>query len=319
MQHSRSFYLSLQSLPSKKRDFVGLCYLVARLADTLSDSGRWSSSLRVKYLDLWEDRLRKSSSTDWEINESLGTFTENEIELLLAGQGILENFFKFETADRDIALDLFSTLFKGMRWFIDNFKDANVSEPCFAVADRQVFDWYCYSHAGCVGRFWVQIFGLPVDRENLAIEYGKALERINILRDLVDDREQGRVLLPRSELQAYGLRTDKPWLEGDAWSKYQSDYIRETRKMLIYGTQFCDSIPFNNFKLRFSSMIPLKIGWQSLDLFEAEKEKTQTTKISRREVGNILRESIVDLALNRRLNRRYIRRMERNENLYPHG
>ena len=296
-----------------------MSYLVARLADTLADSGSWDSKLRLKYLDLWESRLRKASSSQWEIAESLGTFTKSEIELLLAGQGILENFFTYEAVDRDKALDLFSTLFKGMRWFVNSFTEAEAAAPCFAIADRATFDWYCYSHAGCVGRFWVQIFELPPDRENLAIEYGKALERINILRDLVDDRKQGRILLPKADLQTHGFQTDRPWLELEIWPSFLSDYIRETRKMLLYGAQFCDSIPFMNFRLRFSSMIPLKIGWCSLDLFEREKEKSQTTKISRREVGGILRESVVDLALNRRLNERYMRRLERNEDLHAHG
>ena len=42
---SRSFYLSLQVLPSQIRDQVGLLYLLARVADTMADTGEESNLL----------------------------------------------------------------------------------------------------------------------------------------------------------------------------------------------------------------------------------------------------------------------------------
>ena len=71
---------------------------------------------------------------------------------------------------------------------------------------------YCRRVAGAIGRVSLAIFGLrggaEVDRdeaERLADELGVAMQLTNILRDLREDAENGRVYLPSEDLARFGL------------------------------------------------------------------------------------------------------------------
>jgi phytoene synthase len=71
---------------------------------------------------------------------------------------------------------------------------------------------YCRRVAGAIGRVCLAIFGLrrgqPVDRaraERLADELGVAMQLTNILRDLREDAENGRVYLPAEDLRRFGV------------------------------------------------------------------------------------------------------------------
>jgi phytoene synthase len=74
---------------------------------------------------------------------------------------------------------------------------------------------YCRRVAGTIGRLCLAIFGLR-DRtqaaraERLADELGVALQLTNILRDVREDAETGRIYLPAGELAAGGLPGEDP-------------------------------------------------------------------------------------------------------------
>ena len=65
---------------------------------------------------------------------------------------------------------------------------------------------YCRSVAGSVGRLSLGIFGATVEPKaiQLADDLGVALQLTNILRDVVEDRERGRVYLPASDARKVG-------------------------------------------------------------------------------------------------------------------
>ena len=70
---------------------------------------------------------------------------------------------------------------------------------------------YCRRVAGAIGRVCLAIFGLREDAavapdpERLADDLGVALQLTNILRDLREDAENGRVYLPREDLRRFGV------------------------------------------------------------------------------------------------------------------
>jgi len=65
---------------------------------------------------------------------------------------------------------------------------------------------YCRSVAGSVGRLSLGIFGATVEPKaiQLADDLGVALQLTNILRDVVEDRERGRVYLPACDARRVG-------------------------------------------------------------------------------------------------------------------
>ena len=71
---------------------------------------------------------------------------------------------------------------------------------------------YCRRVAGAIGRVCLAIFSLSgraaadhADAERLADDLGVALQLTNILRDVREDAENGRVYLPGEDLRRFGL------------------------------------------------------------------------------------------------------------------
>lgn len=70
---------------------------------------------------------------------------------------------------------------------------------------------YCRRVAGAVGMLSIHAFGArePAARE-IAVVLGEALQITNILRDLAEDAELGRLYLPRELLSAAGIESSEP-------------------------------------------------------------------------------------------------------------
>ena len=96
-------------------------------------------------------------------------------------------------------------------------------EHLHAMLDGQVMDMtrrryetfeqlagYCHNVAGVVGLVCISVWGVR-DRPtagDLAAKRGLALQLTNILRDLVEDAQRGRVYLPADELERFGCPAD---------------------------------------------------------------------------------------------------------------
>jgi len=74
-----------------------------------------------------------------------------------------------------------------------------------------MLDLYCDRVASAVGRLSVKVFGMPdAPGIELAHNLGRGLQLTNILRDLDEDAEIGRLYLPREALDAAGITSDEP-------------------------------------------------------------------------------------------------------------
>src|SRR4051794_33854682 len=74
-------------------------------------------------------------------------------------------------------------------------------------ADFAELDGYCRRVAGAVGVACVAVYGS--DDVERAATLGVALQLINIMRDVREDWQLGRVYLPQDELSAYGVGEDE--------------------------------------------------------------------------------------------------------------
>src|SRR5205807_558151 len=64
---------------------------------------------------------------------------------------------------------------------------------------------YCYHVASVVGLACIHVWGFADERAKvLAEDAGVAFQLTNILRDLREDAERGRVYLPEEDLQRFG-------------------------------------------------------------------------------------------------------------------
>lgn len=83
--------------------------------------------------------------------------------------------------------------------------EADVNSPLTAP-DTPVLQSYCRQVAGTVGVMAVHIFGRP-DATTFALCLAEALQLTNILRDIAEDAERGRLYLPHPCLVAAGIAT----------------------------------------------------------------------------------------------------------------
>src|SRR6185437_2553023 len=77
--------------------------------------------------------------------------------------------------------------------------------------DMATLDLYCARVAAAVGHLSVHVFGDPSpDAHAVADSLGRALQLTNILRDLDEDAQRGRLYLPREILDRHGIATTDP-------------------------------------------------------------------------------------------------------------
>ena len=81
-------------------------------------------------------------------------------------------------------------------------------EPRRIQTFQELYD-YCYHVASVVGLTIVHIFGFEnPDALRLAERCGVAFQLTNILRDVREDAEHGRVYLPAEDLERFGVKTE---------------------------------------------------------------------------------------------------------------
>jgi phytoene synthase len=104
--------------------------------------------------------------------------------------------------DFDLSREDFLTVIDGME--MDALED--IRAPNFSMLDL-----YCDRVASAVGRLSVCVFGLERGTGKLLSHHlGRALQLTNILRDLDEDADIGRLYLPREALRQAGIDTTEP-------------------------------------------------------------------------------------------------------------
>jgi squalene synthase HpnD len=168
-----SFYRGMRVLPPDRRLAMYAIYAFCRLVDDVADEPAPIEEKRAG-LDGW--RARVAGLYD-------GVASGPVERVLLA-------------AVRRFALrrEDFLAVIEGMQM------DA---EAAIVAPDRAVLDLYCDRVASAVGRLSVRAFGDASEwADRVAWHLGRALQLTNILRDLAEDAERGRLYLAREWLDA---------------------------------------------------------------------------------------------------------------------
>jgi phytoene synthase len=101
---------------------------------------------------------------------------------------------------------LFSIPIQYFHWIIDG------AEMDLAANRYDTFEAlyrYCFSVASAVGLISIQIFGYSEECAKKYAEYcGVAFQLTNILRDLKEDTQMGRIYLPREDLERFHYRPE---------------------------------------------------------------------------------------------------------------
>jgi squalene synthase HpnD len=174
-----SFARGMKVLPPDRRYAMFAIYAFCRLVDDVADEESPLAD-RLPRLDAWRDRIaglyqgRANDALDRVLASAIGRYALRQ-------------------ADFDAVIDGMQT-------------DA---ETVVVAPDPAAYDLYCDQVASAVGRLSVRAFGdSSADADRVAHHLGRALQTTNILRDLGEDAERGRLYLPSDVLDQAGIPHD---------------------------------------------------------------------------------------------------------------
>ena len=187
-KHAKTFYLASRFLPQKQQKPIFAIYALLRTVDDVVDTA--------------EERLEQGLITREEISRMLESW-KSKLKACYAGQ--VENdpimmawhdTLKSYTIPIELPLDLMD----GVAMDIE-FKPFETFEELYV---------YCYKVASVVGLITAEIFGYS-NKEALqhAIELGIAMQLTNILRDVGEDVNRGRIYLPLEDLRRFNYSSEE--------------------------------------------------------------------------------------------------------------
>ncbi|HTA43080.1 MAG TPA: phytoene/squalene synthase family protein [Bryobacteraceae bacterium] len=179
-KRARNFYYSFVLLPREKKNAMCAMYAFMRYCDDLSDEPGATRGA----IDRWRQALTDALAGRPDNNLMWPAFLDAVVRYSIPHEYFYEMI-------EGVASDLESR----------------------AIATFAELYQYCYQVASVVGLTTVHVFGFasPDSREAalpLAEQCGIAFQLTNILRDVREDAELGRVYIPLEDLDGFGVRVD---------------------------------------------------------------------------------------------------------------
>jgi farnesyl-diphosphate farnesyltransferase len=197
---SRSFALVIQTLPRSLRVSVCIFYLVLRALDTIEDDMTAFRSDRSKKVVLLRTFASKLSKPSWALK---GLGTEDEKALLEQFPKVLSVYHTLSKEDQAIVHETCLSMGNGMADFVE--KDIRLG-----TASVEEYNLYCHIVAGLVGQGLTRLFVAHGNEDKSLLtkmteanEMGLFLQKTNIIRDYLEDLQEGRTFWPRSLWKRY--------------------------------------------------------------------------------------------------------------------
>ena len=173
-QSKTNFYYSFLFLPKLKREAIETVYAFCRLVDDIVDEDLKVDNAQTE-LELWRIEIKQCF---------IGTPTTS-----------LGKSLKEVINHVPIKQEYFQDLITGMEMDLNKCRYSSFAE----------LEKYCYHVAGVIGLMCIEIFGYKeASTKEYAINLGKALQLVNIARDLKEDASRDRVYLPQDEMLRFG-------------------------------------------------------------------------------------------------------------------
>ncbi len=305
---SRSFYLSLKELPNSIRPQVSLLYMLARTSDTIADSEQGDASDLLLALESYNDFSQGKTSNLMDIS-SLAESQRNKSEasLLRNVEKIVSKIADFSESDQKAIRHCLGIIIGGQ--ILDLQRFSSDEGTILSLESDEELDDYAYRVAGSVGEFWTRmsldhIFKLK--EENMEVElfekgirFGKALQMINILRDIPADLSLGRCYIPRSKLEGYGI-TPTDLLEPSSMDSFRplyDEYLDLTDEYLTSAVQYIEMLPHWKFRLRAACMFPVIIGKRTVSKLREGNvlDPSNRIKIDRSEIKDVIKKVVLSV------------------------
>jgi len=192
-QWAKTFYLGTLLLPKEKRKAIWAIYVWCRRTDEIMDS---------------VEALTKSQD---ELSDNLDEWEENT-----------KNVFKGNIKSEldSVLLDTIEKYPQSIQPYLDMIDGQRMDLNKFRYKDFDELKLYCYRVAGTVGLMTQNVMGIDSaytsapwsakpDPSEAAIALGIANQLTNILRDVGEDRQRGRIYLPQEDIEKFNYSEEK--------------------------------------------------------------------------------------------------------------
>jgi 15-cis-phytoene synthase len=186
-KRAKNFYYSFLLLDTQQRDSMCAVYAYMRYCDDLSDDPANSDKEAVRRsIAMWRMELNRALNSEAVSEET--------------GDHILWPAFADTVKRYDIPHRFFHEMIDGI---------LSDLEPQRMETFDELYR-YCYQVASVVGLTIIHIFGFDSIRALLLAEKcGVAFQLTNILRDVREDAKLGRIYLPKTDLDKFGVTVDQ--------------------------------------------------------------------------------------------------------------
>ena len=217
----------------------------------------------------------------------------------------LEESETLTESDRKEIRKLLDIIISGQILDLERFTDAS-GDKIVALTDDNELDDYTYRVAGSVGEFWTHmslnhLLSITDDKKNIlferAVNFGKSLQLINILRDLPEDLRMGRCYIPNQALHDIGMSAEE-LLESDNIERFRplfDSYLDLAEDYLDDAVEYIKMLPKRQIRLRLSCLLPVLIGQRTLQLMREENilDSGNRIKVLRDEIKKIMRRAFL--------------------------
>ncbi len=292
---SRTFAVGIGLLPSPLEEEVAVAYLLLRVSDYLEDSRELGVEEKVALLGSWR-RVLAGRAGRRSLIERLRAAREDTPDALVARHAatVLDGLDGVAPSAREILVRRVRESSAGMaRW--------TERGPRFETeAD---LDDYMHEVAGRVGHLLTELFALRLPgvrnaRERmmpLGREFGLALQTVNVVRGLHEDRDRGWVYVPAAFLPDSRTPPHELFRAAnlDAAMTALARLVEKADGHLAAGRAYIRLIPRRYHRVRLFCLLPLLFAVRTLAISRANPAVLRReTKVTRRDVRAITRRAL---------------------------
>ena len=200
---AKNFYYSFTGLPPDQFQAMCVLYSYMRLCDDVGDDESVPLDVRAARLTAWETATRSALEDGQSPDHHFGT-GRDEYRLVFPALIDITSRYRIPT-------HCFLDVISGVRMDLESAASdgASASGSSTLRCQFETFDElteYCYRVAGVVGVCCIHIWGFNNEAAlKSAADCGLAFQLTNILRDLAEDADNGRVYLPTEDLSRFEM------------------------------------------------------------------------------------------------------------------
>jgi len=170
-QSGSNFLLSFWFLPREKRQAMYALYAFFRHTDDLADE---AGTDQLAHLQAWRTQFHSAMQ---------GDFTDPRLPALA------DTICRYEIPEK---------------YFLESIEGVETDLTRTRFADFDELHQYCYQVASAIGLSCLPVWGVRPDFDrDAAVAAGVAFQLTNILRDIHEDAQRGRIYLPLEDLRQF--------------------------------------------------------------------------------------------------------------------